>query len=136
MNCGASYLRDRLKETIIPFHQVLEFDPQSRPLMQRMSALESYPAEGEKKLVGTEAFDYSHADEHVKQTLSAMAAKDEAAAAATASTEDGVNGDDDEDAKQNERRKVQAKVGTLSKSEWDAVTLYMVFAFQKIAEPV
>ena len=97
--------------------------------------MESYPAEGEKKLVGTDAFDYSHADEHVKQTLSAMAAKDEATATA-ASTEDGVNGDDDEDAKQNERRKAQAKVGTLSKSEWDAVTLYMVFAFQKVSEPV
>jgi len=110
--------------------QVLEFDPQSRPLMQRMNALESFPAEGEKKLVGTDEFDYTHADEHVKRALSATAVKEE-----PAPSEDATNGDDDEDAKQNERRKVTKKVGTLSKSEWDAVTLYMVFAFQKISEP-
>ena len=95
-----------------------------------MNALESFPAEGEKKLVGTDEFDYTHADEHVKRALSAMAVKEEATP-----TEDATNGDDDEDAKQNERRKVTKKVGTLSKSEWDAVTLYMVFAFQKISEP-
>jgi len=116
--------------------QVLEFDPQSRSLMQRMSALESYPAEGEKKLVGTDASDYSHADEHVKQALAQLSTKEEVDVKPPPSTEDAVNGDDDEDqAKQNERRKPTKKVGTLSKSEWDAVTLYMVFAFQKISEP-
>ena len=100
-----------------------------------MSALESYPAEGEKKLVGTDASDYFHADEHVKQALAQLSTKEEADAKPPPS-EDAVNGDDDEDqTKQNERRKPTKKVGTLSKSEWDAVTLYMVFAFQKISEP-
>lgn len=117
--------------------QVLEFDPTSRGLMQRMSALEGYPNE---KLVGTDAFDYTHADEHVKNALSKLAAKEEAAkksngAASEAGGDDATNGDDENEEKKRNERNNKVKVGTLSKSEWDAVTLYMVFAFQKISEP-
>jgi len=119
--------------------QVLEFDPQSRALMQRMSALECYPNE---KLVGTDAFDYSTAEEHVKNALSKLAAKEQSAttsngtAGGDAAGDDATNGDDEseESKKQTERNAAKVKVGTLSKSEWDAVTLYMVFAF-KISEP-
>ena len=116
---------------------MLEFDPTSRGLMQRMSALEGYPNE---KLVGTDAFDYTHADEHVKNALSKLAAKEEAAkksngAASEAGGDDATNGDDENEEKKRNERNNKVKVGTLSKSEWDAVTLYMVFAFQKISEP-
>jgi len=113
--------------------QVLEFDPESRGLMQRMSALEGYPNE---KLLGTDAFDYTHAEEHVKNALTKLAVKEEAAKTSNGgAVDDATNGDDEsEEAKQKEK-KPTVKVGTLSKSEWDAVTLYMVFAFQKISEP-
>ena len=110
-----------------------------------MSALECYPNE---KLVGTDAFDYSTAEEHVKDALSKLAAKEVSAktsngtaggdaAGGDAAGDDATNGDDESEEmkKQTERNAAKVKVGTLSKSEWDAVTLYMVFAFQKISEP-
>ncbi|XP_052819124.1 mRNA cap guanine-N7 methyltransferase-like [Mya arenaria] len=81
-------------------------DRDYKSLLGRMQALEKYPPESGSKLLGLEDRDY----EHVKSYVDGQAADDS-----------------------NQGRPVS--VGTLSKAEWEAVTIYCVFMFQKVRDP-
>ncbi|OWF56493.1 mRNA cap guanine-N7 methyltransferase-like [Mizuhopecten yessoensis] len=81
-----------------------------RALLGRMSALECYPPPEGTALVGNCPEDY----------------KD---------TEIGLNKLKDEDARPEDlKRHRPARVGTLSQAEWDASTIYLAFAFQKVKD--
>jgi len=70
----------------------------SRQLLGKMQALETFPAWEGGELVGKQE-DYTHAQEFLRS--------------------------------QQDDRASNQKLGTLSKAEWEAVCLYLVFAFQK-----
>jgi len=111
--------------------QVLEFDPQSRALMERMSALECYPPQDDKTLVGKDTNDYVHADEHIMKLLAAQEEKESQAEGAEGEGKQKLS-EMDPESEEVKKQKWRKRVGTLSKAEWDAVTLYMVFAFQRV----
>lgn len=73
-----------------------------RTLLSKMRALETYPPVPNTEAMSTNPLDY----EHAQKILS------------------GIN-----DGKQNNQ---ECRVGTLSKAEWEAVSLYLVFAFMKV----
>ncbi|KAH3775480.1 mRNA cap guanine-N7 methyltransferase-like [Dreissena polymorpha] len=81
-----------------------------KDLLSQMKALESYPAEEGRSLVGKDDEDY----EHVRSFI------------------DSVKEEPDSSHRGREPRKVS--VGTLSKAEWEAVTIYCVFMFQKVKD--
>ena len=73
-----------------------------RILLEKMMGLESYPADVNKQLVGNSLVDYVHATNFLDAWK--LSAPD---------------------------NKYASKIGTLSKAEWEAATLYLVFVFQK-----
>lgn len=88
--------------------QVAEND--GRGLIGRMQALEPYPAEGDVDLMCKDEDAYTRA----KAKLAEIIVENE---------ETSSRG-----------YKKAPKVGTLSKDEWEAATIYLVFAFQKVAD--
>lgn len=76
-----------------------------RNLLSRMQALETFPAEEGKELVGLVDGDYEHAANFLKSN---------------------------QERSHDSRRPY--RFGTLSKAEWDATTIYLVFVFQKVEE--
>lgn len=95
----------------IPFAKYFGDNVQDRDyksLLGKMQALETYPPEGGGKLVGHPDTDY----EHVKAFVEEQEKKSE-----------------------EERQRRPVSVGTLSKAEWEAVTIYCVFMFQKVRDP-
>ncbi|KAL4234369.1 hypothetical protein ACF0H5_006016 [Mactra antiquata] len=98
-----------------PFGEYFEHFVQDRDykhLLSKMSALEMYPADEGNKLMGNADTEY----EHVRLFLEQESKKD----------------DRSESRDQQYRR--PRTVGTLSKAEWEAVTLYCVFMFQKVKD--
>lgn len=85
-------------------------DFEHKSLLGRMKALESFPPDRGGKLMGAEE-EY----EHAKSCVDRLTHEE--------SQEDG------------DRRRRPVSVGTLSKSEWEAVTIYCVFMFQKVRDP-
>ncbi|CAI9737411.1 mRNA cap guanine-N7 methyltransferase [Octopus vulgaris] len=79
---------------------------ENRTLLGRMQALEPYPAENYGKLISSNEKDYAFAKEALDKDLPNQ--------------------------QQSNRRPV--KVGTLSEPEWKAISLYMVFVFQKVGD--
>lgn len=75
-------------------------------LLERMKALEQYPPEEGGKLMGLEDRDYEDPAEELQKLKS-------------------------QDPQQSNR---PISVGTLSKAEWEAVTIYCVFMFQKVQD--
>lgn len=69
---------------------------ETKSLLERMQALETYPPYHENPLVGNQAQDYKHAAQYMQNLPG------------------------------------HRKIGTLSESEWEVISLYAVFAFQKI----
>ncbi|XP_050399183.2 mRNA cap guanine-N7 methyltransferase [Patella vulgata] len=80
----------------------------ARNLIGRMSALEPYPNEEGTDLVGTAEDDYIHA----KEFLSSLESQDNSS-------------------HHHHGNRKPLKIGTLSKAEWEATTVYLVFIFQK-----
>lgn len=80
-------------------------DPEGRVLLNKMKALEAYPAYGDQSLMG-EPGDYEHAEEELKKI-----------------------------AAQQPPSSRRLQVGTISQPEWEALTIYLVFAFQKTSSP-
>nr|XP_022343188.1 mRNA cap guanine-N7 methyltransferase-like [Crassostrea virginica]XP_022343189.1 mRNA cap guanine-N7 methyltransferase-like [Crassostrea virginica] len=78
-----------------------------RSLLNKMQGLETYPSDG---LMGTESDDYTDTEGTYQEV---------------------VAGDDRPD---HVKQRGPPKVGTLSKSEWEATTIYCVFAFQKVKD--
>ncbi|KAB5530626.1 hypothetical protein PHYPO_G00131470 [Pangasianodon hypophthalmus] len=82
------------------FHQFFEEkikDERNKTLMQRMQALEQYPADDRCKLVCDGVTEYEHAERRAQSTGVAL------------------------------------PLGTLSRSEWEATSIYLVFVFEKTA---
>ncbi|XP_013411042.1 mRNA cap guanine-N7 methyltransferase [Lingula anatina] len=93
-----------------PFHKYFEENSQqgdSRSLLGKMQALEPYPPHENVDLVSknTEAY------KATETKLQALRSKEP-----------------------EEYKKRRMKVGTLSQEEWEATTVYLVFAFQKLGE--
>ncbi|XP_030645161.1 mRNA cap guanine-N(7) methyltransferase [Chanos chanos] len=85
------------KKTFYEFFQEKIKNEQNKLLMQRMSALEQYPADDRSKLASENPEEYEHAK-----------GKSECA-------------------------DVRLPLGTLSKSEWEATSIYLVFVFEKMS---
>ncbi|KAK3085647.1 hypothetical protein FSP39_006590 [Pinctada imbricata] len=83
---------------------------ENRSLLGKMQALEPYPADRDAKLVSDLDSDYAATSEVVKN----MHAND--------------------DRPEEEKRRRPQRVGTLSKAEWEAGTIYLVFVFQKVLD--
>ncbi|XP_064611079.1 mRNA cap guanine-N7 methyltransferase-like [Liolophura sinensis] len=94
------------KKPFSDFFETFKEEGEGRSLLGKMQALEPFPASEDVRLMGEEE-QYSHA----RQMLSDLEASDQ-----------GAEG--------NPRRHPQ-KLGTLSQSEWEAISLYLVFVFQK-----
>ncbi|KAL8608780.1 hypothetical protein ACOMHN_065517 [Nucella lapillus] len=86
------------------FHQYCE-DKEHRTLLNRMQALEPYPADGGKELVGLKDADYGHAAQYLSQQSQASGQGD---------------------------HPPHRRIGTLSKAEWEANSIYLVYVFQKM----
>ncbi|XP_059618402.1 mRNA cap guanine-N7 methyltransferase [Phlebotomus argentipes] len=74
--------------------------PRGRGLIEKMQALETYPAFREGNLNSSTPHDYSHAQDFMDRVAT--------------------------------HGRGPKKIGTLSKSEWEAASLYLVFAFRKM----
>lgn len=85
-------------EKFYDFYERMHVEGQQ--LMGNMKGLETFPPYQNTSLVGTDADDYSHADEFLRNTF--------------------------------HNRNPNSKIGTLSKSEWEASSLYVTFAFEKV----
>ncbi len=80
-----------------------QFAESGRDLLNRMSALETYPAH--EQAAGSDNPDsYGHARQYL------------------------------ESLKQQQQHSNNGKVGTLSREEWEAATLYVIFAFKKMSD--
>lgn len=90
------------KKRFEDFFDQFKEDSEGKMLLRRMGALETYPPGGDDRPMGKEPKDYECAAEEVQRL------KQE---------------------EESSYRKVQ--VGTLSKAEWEALSVYIVFAFQK-----
>ncbi|KAK7114756.1 mRNA cap guanine-N(7) methyltransferase-like [Littorina saxatilis] len=89
------------------FFQEFSDKREYKTLLNRMKALEPYPADSGKELVGLPDSDYTHAAEFLQSQ-------------------------NQPDSSQEERQ--PRRVGTMSKAEWDATTIYLVFVFRKKKE--
>lgn len=101
------------------FHEFFEENVQKgdgRGLLGRMNALEPYPAEEGTDLVSSNALSYTAA----QATLEKVQKKREEMGNPDQRTDD-----------RGRRWNYTNKVGTLSREEWEATSLYCVFAFQK-----
>ncbi|KAJ1190824.1 hypothetical protein NDU88_000143 [Pleurodeles waltl] len=83
------------KKTFREFYEEKIVDKEHRNLLERMQALEQYPAGENSKLVSSSAEQYEHAERYLKNGHS------------------------------------RPPLGTMSKSEWEATSIYLVFAFEK-----
>jgi len=81
------------KQTFEQFYSEYKNESEGSSLLQKMSALETFPAGDGKQLVSGDPEDYEHAQKRHDHT--------------------------------------QKPLGTLSKSEWEALTIYVAFAFVK-----
>ncbi|XP_014675833.1 PREDICTED: mRNA cap guanine-N7 methyltransferase-like [Priapulus caudatus] len=86
--------------------------PESRGMLARMHTLETYPPDAGVELMSSVVGDYEHAELKVRQ-LEAEQTSEESSA---------------------DRGRRPAKLGTLSKSEWEATSIYCAFAFEKLAD--
>lgn len=86
---------------------------EGRALIGRMQALEPYPADQDVDLMGMEEDSYAAA----KRLAAELTTRQES----------------EQDQDGGHRRK-PLKVGTLSLAEWEATSVYMVFAFQKVSD--
>ncbi|XP_077542070.1 mRNA cap guanine-N(7) methyltransferase-like [Haemaphysalis longicornis] len=84
------------------FFEQYKDDPEGKALLRKMQALEAYPPNGNQSLEGKNPNDYDHAEEVLKR----LAAQQPPSS-----------------------RRLQ--VGTLPLAEWEALSIYLVFAFQK-----
>lgn len=78
-----------------------------RGLLNRMQGLETYPSDN---LMGKVPEDYTETEQTYQEILA------------------------HDDRPEHVRQRGPPKVGTLSKSEWEATTIYCVFAFQKVSD--
>ncbi|KAI5091078.1 mRNA cap guanine-N7 methyltransferase [Silurus meridionalis] len=85
------------KKTFQQFFDEKIKDEGNKTLMQRMQALEQYPADDRGRLVCDSVKEYEHAERRAQ------------------------------------RPGVSLPLGTLSKSEWEATSIYLVFVFEKMA---
>ncbi|XP_017310422.1 mRNA cap guanine-N7 methyltransferase [Ictalurus punctatus] len=85
------------KKTFHQFFQEKIKDERNKSLMQRMQALEQYPADDRGRLVCDGVGEYEHAESRAQRTGASL------------------------------------PLGTLSKSEWEATSIYLVFVFEKTA---
>ncbi|XP_076470206.1 mRNA cap guanine-N(7) methyltransferase-like [Babylonia areolata] len=85
------------------FFQQYSQHPEHRTLLSKMQALEPYPADSGRDLVGMADSDYSQAAHFLTQHAQGSAQPHSA-----------------------------PKLGTLSKAEWEATTIYLAFVFQKV----
>ncbi|KAL3860394.1 hypothetical protein ACJMK2_010519 [Sinanodonta woodiana] len=97
------------KKTFAEYFNEQIKNPEHRSLLGRMQALEPYPPDRGTELMGLKNIDYKSADEFIQE------------AGQTESSDD-------------RHRRRQQQIGTLSKAEWEAITLYCVFAFQKVKD--
>ncbi|XP_053402078.1 mRNA cap guanine-N7 methyltransferase-like [Mercenaria mercenaria] len=84
-------------------------DREHKNLLGRMQALESYPPEEGGKVMGLEDGDYDHVKSFVEDLQKSQT-------------------------RDSQRSNRPITVGTLSKAEWEAVTIYCVFMFQKVRD--
>ncbi|XP_063042000.1 mRNA cap guanine-N7 methyltransferase [Engraulis encrasicolus] len=84
------------RKTFHEFFQEKIQNEQNKTLMQRMQALEHYPADGGNSLASDKPEEYEHAQRRVED-------------------------------------KARVPLGTLSKSEWEATSIYLVFVFEKMS---
>ncbi|XP_061166649.1 mRNA cap guanine-N7 methyltransferase-like [Saccostrea echinata] len=80
-----------------------------RNLLNKMQGLETYPSDD---LLGKAPDDYAATEKKYQEILTS------------------------DDRPDHVKQRVAPKVGTLSKSEWEATTIYCVFAFQKVLDKV
>ncbi|XP_053347258.1 mRNA cap guanine-N7 methyltransferase [Clarias gariepinus] len=85
------------RKTFQQFFEEKIKDERNKSLMQRMQALEQYPATDREGLVCDGEGEYEHAEKRARSTG------------------------------------VSLPLGTLSRSEWEATSIYLVFVFEKIA---
>jgi len=96
------------KSTFADFFQQKVQDNDGRGLIGRMQGLEPYPPDDDVELMSKDEKSYANAKKYWTEKQSSAA------------------GD-------NERRR-PVKVGTLSQAEWEASTIYLVFAFQRLPD--
>lgn len=97
------------KKTFADYFNENSTDRDHKSLLSRMSALETFPPSRDTQLMGGED-QYEHARaflDHLKRS---------------------------ETPEEAQRRRYPITIGTLSKSEWEAITLYLVFMFQKVKD--
>ena len=99
------------------YHRMMVASKDGKDLLKKMKALETYPAFHGSN-IGTASDDYTHAQLELDRIKEYSQSE--------------RNGSD----RGNERRgRIPIEsLGTLSKSEWEAITLYLVFMFQKNPE--
>nr|XP_002733014.2 PREDICTED: mRNA cap guanine-N7 methyltransferase-like [Saccoglossus kowalevskii] len=102
------------KKTFCEFFKNMVKDKENEELVSRMQALEQYPPDREIDLVSHDTKDYKHA----KKFLEKKGGRDS----------DSYS-DSSYDTSDDERR--PRKIGTLTKTEWEAASMYIIFAFQK-----
>uniref|UniRef100_A0A131YLM5 mRNA cap guanine-N(7) methyltransferase n=1 Tax=Rhipicephalus appendiculatus TaxID=34631 RepID=A0A131YLM5_RHIAP len=95
-------LRLVYKKRFEDFFDQFKDDPEGKVLLRKMQALEAYPPFGDQTTLGKDPDDYKHAVEQLEKI---------------------------KDQEPESRRRPQ--VGTLSQAEWEALSIYVVFAFQK-----
>ncbi|KAK3576375.1 hypothetical protein CHS0354_018923 [Potamilus streckersoni] len=99
----------RFKKTFADYFNEQIENQEHRVLLSRMQALEPYPPEKDTEPMGLKDTDYKSADEFLQEAQQRESSDDR-------------------------YRSRPQKIGTLSKAEWEAITLYCVFAFQKVKD--
>uniref|UniRef100_A0A0K8RDU5 mRNA cap guanine-N(7) methyltransferase n=1 Tax=Ixodes ricinus TaxID=34613 RepID=A0A0K8RDU5_IXORI len=90
------------KQRFEDFFNLYKEDAEGKILLRKMQALEGYPPQGGQPPMGRDPEDYEHACREIEKLK-------------------------EQDPSSNRR----LQVGTLSKAEWEALSIYVVFAFQK-----
>ncbi|XP_077982335.1 mRNA cap guanine-N(7) methyltransferase-like [Glandiceps talaboti] len=118
------------KKTFAQFFKDMVKDKENEELLSRMQALEQYPPDRETDLVSTDSKDYKHAKKFLEDAK--KKAKEERSKRSRRDSDS--YSDSYSDSSDDERYRRSPKIGTLTKAEWEANSMYVIFAFQKEKE--